>query len=412
MPPRGLRAVLAVLVTAGAGVFGYSALAAAAFAATPAAGSCGLNACAPHIDINSIDPDGTVNVTFTPEGPPIPQTVIDPNTLAATITWTPKDGIVAPGAPSPHPTSDPMVKGTCTGGMATPVTCDFSFPQDMLDNGYLLNGSYQVMATAKDCPLFVGGSNCTAGTAGPQTYQIKNKPTAPTDVKAELAQNSSAVKISWTKSPEPDVVGYQVLRADNSVACFLNVTPTPAEYACIDTPTTDGSYTYRVVAHRWAPGYSTAVKDQAASDPSGATKAVSVSGTADNTTTSVAGGTGTLGPPGFTGKVTPGKAPSAGAGPSLHLGPVSPAVVGTPTTPDPGFGATLPYGAQPAQPDPTTDSSALATPAPPAAKGKTSVGTIAVIGAGLLIGVIALHGLWLRSEVRRTPVLEVLDPEH
>jgi hypothetical protein len=53
----------------------------------------------------------------------------------------------------------------------------------------------------------------------------------------------------------------------------------------------------------------------------------------------------------------------------------------------------------------------VAAPAAPATKGKTSVGTIALIGAGLLVGVIALHGLWLRSEVRRTPVLEVLEPD-
>ncbi|MDQ1417506.1 MAG: hypothetical protein QOF81_3119, partial [Acidimicrobiaceae bacterium] len=44
-------------------------------------------------------------------------------------------------------------------------------------------------------------------------------------------------------------------------------------------------------------------------------------------------------------------------------------------------------------------------------KGKTSVGTIAVVGAGLLIAVIALHGLWLRSEVRRSGTLEALEPE-
>jgi len=410
MFPRGLRAVLALLVTAGAGMFGFSALAAAADGATPAAGSCGLNACAPHVAINSIDPDGTVNVTFTPEGPPIPQPVMDPSTFAATITWKPAGAIPA-GAPVPSPTSGPMVKGTCTGGMGSPVTCDFSFPDAMRDNGFLLNGSYQVTATAKDCPLLVGGPNCTAGNADPQTYQIANPPSAPTNVKTELAQNSSAVKISWTPSPEPDVIGYQVLRADNSVACSLTSEPTPAEYACTDTPTADGSYAYHVVAHRWAPGYSTAVKDQPASPPSAATKAVSVVGTTANTTTSVAGGTGTLGPPGFTGKLTPGKAPSAGPGPNLHLGANPAAVVpNTPTTPDPGFAATLPYGAQPTQTDPPTDSASLAAPATPA-KGKTSVGTIALIGAGLLVGVIALHGLWLRSEVRRTPVLEVLDPE-
>jgi hypothetical protein len=33
------------------------------------------------------------------------------------------------------------------------------------------------------------------------------------------------------------------------------------------------------------------------------------------------------------------------------------------------------------------------------------------VGAGVLVTVIAMHGLWLRSEVRRSGALEVLEPE-
>jgi hypothetical protein len=413
MVARGPRALLALLLTAGAGAFGVAALATAtastAGADQPPAVTCQGLTCAPVVQVVSMNgANGTVRVTYSAT-----KGILDLGSLSGTVTWS-APATVPAGAPEPVPTSAPLINGKCAANTAsTFVTCDFPFPAPLLDNKFLLNGSYQVTGSAQDCVLSL---NCTQGTGTHPAFPIANPPTAPTNVKSELAANNSAVKISWTPSPEPDVTGYQVLRADGSVACQLAMVPVPEEYACTDTPTKDGSYAYYVVAHRWAPGYSTAVKDQPASKASETTKAVAVVGTSANTTTTVpGGGTGNLGPPGFTGKVTPGKtlAPGAGAN-GLKIAPGSPAVVvpDTPTTPDPGFSPSLPYGAKPPQ-DPgtiTADPSPLAAPVAPH-KGKTSVGTIAVVGAGLLIGVIALHGLWLRSEVRRTPVLEVLEPE-
>jgi hypothetical protein len=408
---RGPRALLALVLTFGAGAFGAAALvtASAAGADQPHAATCSGLTCAPVIQVVSMNADGTIRVTYSAT-----KGLLDRGSLSGTVAWSPP-ATVPPGAPQPVPTSAPLKDGQCVGNNAnTFFTCDFPFPTPLLDGQFLLNGNYQVTGTAQDCVL---GLNCSQGTGTHSAFPIANPPAAPTNVKAELVANNSAVKISWNPSPEPDVNGYQVLRADGSVGCQLVTVPVPTEYACTDTPTTDGSYAYHVVAHRWGPGYSTAVRDQPASAPSNTTKAVAVVGTSANTTTSVPGGTGTLGPAGFTGKVTPGtpgKTVAPGNGPSgLKIAPGSPAVVSpeTPVTPDPGFSPSLPYGAKPPEdPGTTVASSPLAAPVAPH-KGKTSVGTIAVIGAGLLIGVIALHGLWLRSEVRRSPVLEVLEPE-
>jgi hypothetical protein len=170
-----------------------------------------------------------------------------------------------------------------------------------------------------------------------------------------------------------------------------------------------------VVAVRYGADYKPA--SQVSGSASTATKPVTVPGPPATTTTTIAGGTlPPLTQPPFN-TPTPNKA-GAAAGPSGGTGtfhaapaPAKPAVgVDTPANGDTGFQPTLPYGAQPS----TTlgdDPGSIAAPVVPAHKGKTSVGTIAVVGAGLLIAVIALHGLWLRSEVRRSGTLEVLDPE-
>ncbi len=73
----------------------------------------------------------------------------------------------------------------------------------------------------------------------------------------------------------------------------------------------------------------------------------------------------------------------------------------------------LPYNQQPSPPSSADHQRRHRRSTSPAVhhKGKTSVGSIAAIGAGLLVAVIALHGLWLRSEVRRADALEPLDPE-
>jgi hypothetical protein len=106
-------------------------------------------------------------------------------------------------------------------------------------------------------------------------------------------------------------------------------------------------------------------------------------------------------------KAKPGSTtPASGLIPTVTPG----ASAATATTIDPGFAQVLPYGPSTA-PDTTAKPTVAAGPQIPGPKGKNSVKSIALVGAGVLVTVIAMHGLWLRNEVRRTGALEVLEPE-
>jgi hypothetical protein len=292
------------------------------------------------------------------------------------------------------------------------MVCSYSWPSDLEVNGYVINGTYTVTAMDRACTLL-----CTVSSAPgtvTQTIAVANPPVAPTGVTAAPGPTPGTVTISWAPNPEPDIVGYEVLRGDGSVACDVPFQPpVPKKYSCVDAPPKDGSYTYKVVAHRWGATYNDAVKAEPGT-ASGATKTLTVTGTSPATATTVAGGTpGTLGPPGFKPNLVPIK-PAGNTG-GAGGGGFNPNLVAPGTTVEPspggdaGFQPTLPYGSRSTAP-PTTDPAVIT--APPVHKaGRTSVGSIAVVGAGLLIAVIALHGLWLRSEVRRAGVLEPLDPE-
>jgi hypothetical protein len=166
-----------------------------------------------------------------------------------------------------------------------------------------------------------------------------------------------------------------------------------------------------VVAVRWGGNYDAA--SEKASAPSADSASVTVPGPPATTTT--VGSTTTLpplGPAGFVPKAVPGKLGGGTGGGVLHA--PTPGTLAAPsadnpaTAADPGFQPLLPYGATTTVP---SDPAVLSAPPVAPHKGKTSVGTIAVIGAGLLVAVIALHGLWLRAEVRRPTPLEALDPD-
>jgi hypothetical protein len=368
------------------------------------------------VEVNSMGTDGTVQVTYTSEGS---VGGLDPGTLAAAIRWNPQ-ATVPPGAPEPPalppPGTAPLTGGTCVSATSS-IVCTFPFPASLQDSGYLLNGTYQVTASASDCPVAGIKLGCVPGTAPAQNFSVANPATPPAGKpKATLvAGSTSMVTISWAPSPEPDVVGYQVFRADGSFACSLSTFPAPSDYSCVDSPPADGSYAYHVVAHRWGPTYSKDVGAEPASAASSPSNSVSVTGTAANvTTTTVAGGGATtLGPPGFTATKLPNISPKSSSGTGNFKASPNPAAAlpATPTTADPGFNPLLPYQRTTTSDPGTTDPAVIAAPPLTPKKSSSSIGTIAVVGAGLLVAVIALHGLWLRGEVRRSGALEVLEPE-
>lgn len=396
---------MALLLTASVGTFGVAALSAgAAHAVTD---SCNPNACTPVIVVDPMAADGSVHVTYTDPSSDLES--VDPNSVSLTITWSPQ-GAVPGSAPSPNPTTIRLTNanGTCSG--TGPVTCDYPFPSALKVAGFALNGTYQLSASAQDCKAAILG--CSHSTQTKSTT-LAIPASTPGGVKADLLPDKSGVKISWAANPEPDVFAYRVLRSDGSEACNNLLTPT--DLSCSDTSSGGGTFTYRVVAIRYGADYNP--KSQVASSPSSATKSVVVPGPPATTTTTITGGTlPPLTQPPFPGKPgAPKPVPGAGGGTgTFNAKPGTPAaaVAGadTPANGDTGFAPTLPYGEQPS----TTlneDPGSIAAGPVTAHKGKTSVGTIAVVGAGLLLAVIALHGLWLRSEVRRSGTLEALEPE-
>jgi hypothetical protein len=414
MRSRGPRALIALLLTASAGAFGIAALSTAAAHATPtspATGGCGANPCPPDIQVSNMAADGSVRVVYTdPYSGGLE--AVDPNTLSLTVTWKPQGDIPSTLPPHPNVTSVKLTNGTCAG--TGPVTCDYAFPAELKvpsGLGFALNGTYELTATGSDCrPVILG---CSRTTTPSKLTTLTNAPSTPGGVTADLLAATSGVKVSWTPSPEPDVFGYRVLRNDGSVACDNVATPTV--FSCTDTTSGGGTFSYRVVASRYGADYR--ATSQVTSAPSTASKAVTVPGPPATTTTTITGGTlPPLTQPGFAGKPG-GSKPGAvvgvgGANGSFKATPGTAAAAtgsDTPANGDTGFAPTLPYGQQPS----TTineDPGSIAAPVTPH-QGKTSVATIAALGAGLLIAVIALHGLWLRSEVRRAGALEVLEPE-
>ncbi len=405
---RWPRSVVAMLLASSAGALGAAALTAGPAHAAPTVAS---SAAAPHIDLSPMAPDGSVHVVYT--DPVGGLDTLDSGSLRLIITWHPP---TAGPAGAPQPPGNPSVTltgvpgDTCT-GTSPIVTCDYPFPPGLMftsdGKSYILNGTYQLQASAQDCVAAVLG--CTPTTTPIQPSTLVNPPTAPTGVSALLLQNPTAVKVSWKPSPEPDVAGYRAFRADGSVACRLAALPAPTDWSCVDTSSGGGKFAYHVVAYRWGGSYADQQKPSA---PSGASPTVTVPGPPAVTTTTVAGGLGSLAPPGFNGRPS-GNRGGAGTGffsaqPAARAGGAPSAGVDMPASGDTGFQPVLPYGRQ--APTSAPGPASIAAPAGPQ-KGKTSVGTIAVVGAGLLIAVIALHGLWLRSEVRRSTTLEPLEPE-
>ncbi|MGH9128039.1 MAG: hypothetical protein ACRDY2_03520 [Acidimicrobiales bacterium] len=112
------------------------------------------------------------------------------------------------------------------------------------------NGTYQVTVTATetDTTLLNQTSTGTAGANG--SFAESVPPVAPSGVSAAPAASSAqGVSVSWNPNPEPDILGYVVLRSQGSGNPGEIGTATNTKY--VDTTAKPGvSYTYSVVALR------------------------------------------------------------------------------------------------------------------------------------------------------------------
>jgi len=404
---RWPRAVAALLLTAGAGCLGASVLLGAPASADSAAAPCGGQLqvpCPPSAQVSAMsnETSGAITITWTPSKGV--DTVFPGD---ATLAWQPQAS-GAPAEPAPLAVTSSTL-GTCSATTNGPLVCSYPWPDSMLDTGYLLNGQYTVTASATEC-LLLDHLGCSTAGSVTQTIGIQNPAVAPTGVKAVLVpgSNPQAIQVSWAPNPEPDIVGYVVYSGTSTTPfCQVNSSPAnPLTYSCQGIPTKNGSYNFHVVAYRYGATFSDQVAKQIAGAPSATTANVSVTGiTAPVTTVPVSNTLGNIGvvtsPANNRGTSGPGHT----SGTIILAAPTVPSI--TTTTLGGDFSPVLPYGTT-SSTSSTVDPSALSVPTKH--KG-SSVATIAAVGAGLLIGTIALHGVWLRSEVRRSGQLEPLDPE-
>lgn len=338
---------------------------------------------------------------------------------------------VRTGAPtgSPAPAqSSVTITATCSPPSNGTVECDAAWPTELEHNGYVVNGLYQVSATARTCPNSpLLQLQCSTMGSGSGTLTVSHAPTPPANVKAVLTSDGHGVVVTWTGSPEPDVFGYEVRRLGSDTRFFCQTAFAPPDFiaapicqeqlSITDPDPGGGDFKYEVFAVRFGgAGYDAKVNATTSSTQSNVQH---VDGPVTPTLPNPTGSPGTRpGPALPTFGVFSAKPPAAAkpggttAGGGFNSKPSpAPAVGGTPNTVDPGFEATLPYQQLPGTG--TTLDPAVVGPRNPAAKGRPSSNTsIALTGAGLLVSVIAMHGLWLRNEVKRSGVLEVLEPEH
>jgi hypothetical protein len=112
------------------------------------------------------------------------------------------------------------------------------------------NGPYTVTAT-------VTGSECTVLGCSPRTanattnFSVGVRPAAPRNVQAQVNSNGS-VTVSWSANPEPDVIGYQILRVDPKASSghVVNSFLTGTSWTDTGTAANGGTFGYSVVAFR------------------------------------------------------------------------------------------------------------------------------------------------------------------
>ena len=292
------------------------------------------------------------------------------------------------------------------------------------------NGRYQLTLTAPW--THTGLVSPPSGTAADsRPIVVAALPARPTGVKVAVDATARTVAVSWKANTEPDLLFYLVQRAKGTSTDFTVLGKAKASETSFSDATTAGAggdYRYEVVAVR---DNGLADGNAIASDPS----ALSADATAKVPDppppptaapgSSVPVGTGTAA---TLPANSPGALTSSGtvdlSGFNTVRAQTKPVTPRTLPLPDPGFQNTLPF----AKGTPTT-ATAAGVPGSAAEDGATGqqalerplseVGadsgtdhlrTMAFFAGGLLTTVLLMHVLWVRGEVRRTP-LEAIDPD-
>lgn len=310
------------------------------------------------------------------------------------------------------------------------------------------NGTYRVDVAATGRDNVVDQTDEPGG--GASQFVIDAPPVPPTNVTTAVNEQKREVTVAWKANEEPDVVGYEVQRQLGS-APWEQVTVTGKTTTSVldqSTARTGGTYRYRVVAFR----SSAEVGKLNPSAPS-ATSTAKVSSPPVTTTTTTtppaneeeeeeqAGGSRSSGAKGTgsTGGNRTGSGSTSGTGGSAgSSSPSTTLATGgkvdlsgfaslleqarqsglTPSVEevDGGFDEKLPFsgrardGSGGDAGDREGDDVAIIEEGV-SDDGSGRLQSFAFLAGGLLATVLVMHLLWVRSEVRRAEVLEVVPPE-
>jgi hypothetical protein len=284
----------------------------------------------------------------------------------------------------------------------------------------IYNGSYVATSKADGCN--VAGQCGNWSPAVPSaTFTVDIPAAPPTGLTASYDDASRKVRLIWDPYTGPQFVDYLVERSIDGDTPSIIATVGSGAYTDSDTGA-GGSYQYVVVTER------AGTNGNVPSGPS-AIATASVPPPPTPTTTTVAGGGGpSTGPTTTTKLLAPGLKPPSNYTPSkLDLSAFAAALnaakakhggsndnggITSASEADNGYKSQLPYGSAP--PNTAEDGGSQAASAPltrASTNGKDNVRTAAAVAGGLLAIVLAMHGMWLRAEVKRASLLEAVEPE-
>lgn len=163
------------------------------------------------------------------------------------------------------------------------------------------NGVYQATVTATETDRGLLGNSTTGTVTTNVSFAEDVAPTAPQGVTAVLTSASPstpAVTVTWSPNPEPDILGYGVLRSQG-LGPLQQIGTTTTATSYVDTTARPGvSYTYAVVAVRAGDGAGQSLLSPATSAglvsvprlPPGTTRRTTHPGTTTTTLAPAAGG--------------------------------------------------------------------------------------------------------------------------
>lgn len=303
------------------------------------------------------------------------------------------------------------------------------------------NGSYQAIIRASGRSGVI--DNDTSPRTFTNTFTVDAPPVAPGGVRATVNTKTRVVTVTWAANPEPDVVGYEVEQESPS-GRWTTIAATD-KTSVVDESTADagGTYRYHVRAFRQSAqqgklnpsAYSATASARVADPPATTTTTRATDGgssTGGSTSTEEGGSSGQAG--GSDSGSGSGSGSEAGRGPGAVEGRRSvlstgdkvdlsdfSALVEQSRSQQPGGGSEeeddgtfdekLPFKARTGgeqEGDDVEGEEALGEE--PASDAGGNLQAMGFLAGGLLATVLAMHVLWVRSEVHRAEALEALIP--